>query len=228
MSSKESNTKLRRRKKKVLMPKRDDIIKITCAGCHRSGSTWLFNAARLIMQSTGQEVYSCFVTDYDPEHSAPVHVVKCHNRHRILLDSHYFFTTKRDPRDIAASAVRRNLIEEKDAIKYLKRVISKEYERWRHYTNLEIQYEDLIGNKDVYIRRISKILKVKVKPGTIRKRIESLPIPEGEKERDPVTLLHGNHITDGKLGSYKRTLSATTQTEICAVFYNWMKRHGYL
>jgi hypothetical protein len=176
---------------------------------------------------TEQKVYSCFVTDYDPDNSAPVHVVKCHNRSRILLDSHYFFTTKRDPRDIAASAIRRNLIEEKDAIKYLKRVIFKEYERWKPYSNLEIQYEDLIGNKDIYVRRIAKILKVKVKPGTIRKRIESLPIPKG-KNRDPVTLLHSNHITDGKLGSYKRTLSPTTQTKICAVFYNWMKRHGYL
>jgi hypothetical protein len=180
------------------------------------------------MQTTRKDVYSCFVTDYDPEHAAPIHVVKCHNRSRILLDSHYFFTTKRDPRDIAASAIRRNLIEEKDVIKYLKKVIYKEYERWKPYSDLEIPYEDLIGNKDVYIRQIAKILKTKVKPGTIRKRIESLPIPKGEEERDPVTLLHSNHITDGKLGSYKRTLSSTKQTEICSFFYNWMKRHDYL
>jgi hypothetical protein len=204
------------------------IKKIACAGCHRSGSTWLFNAVRLIMETTGQEVYSCFATEYDAENTAPIHVVKCHNKRKFLLDSDRIFTTKRDLRDIAASAVRRELIDQSECIDYLYRLLKQEYRPWKPLSHLEIKYEDLIRNQNLYVQNIAKILRVKVKPAVIRKKIESLSIPKGENQRDPVSLLHSNHITDGTHGSYKKTLSPYMQDLIQATFHNWLARNDYL
>jgi len=201
--------------------------KITCAGCHRSGSTWLFNAVRLIMEVTGDEVYSCFATDYDAENTAPIHVVKCHNKRKFLLDSDRIFTTKRDLRDIAASAVRRGLIDQSECIDYLHRIIVREYRPWKPFSHLEIKYEDLVRNKNLYIQDLAKLLKVEVNPAAIHKKIESLPIPKGN-QRDPVTLLHSNHITDGTPGSYKKTLSPYMQDLIRITFHNWLFRNDYL
>jgi hypothetical protein len=200
-------------------------MKIVCAGCHRSGSTWLYNAVRLIMESKN-EVYACFVTEYDPENKSQVHVIKTHNWHKSLEENaDKIFTTKRDLRDIAASAIRRGLIEEEDAISYLRKVIKKEYMPWKSHSDLEIVYEDLIINKNLQIQNIAKVLKVTVKPNDIHQKIENLPIPE---VFDPLTQLHPNHITDGRLNSYKATLTKDMQDKIYRTFNNWMFRNGYL
>jgi len=201
-------------------------MKIVCAGCHRSGSTWVYNAVRLIMESKKKSVYACFATEYDPENKSEVHVIKTHNWQEFLEENaDKVFTTRRDLRDIAASAIRRELIEEKDAISYLNRVLKKEYIPWKPFSDLEIIYEDLIRNKKLQIVYIAKILNMTVCAGKIHEQIESLPIPE---TFDPLTQLHPNHITDGKLKSYKSTLSKDTQDEICRTFRNWMFRNGYL
>jgi len=200
-------------------------MKIVCAGCHRSGSTWLYNAIRLIMESTKKDVYGCFFTKYDPENKSQIHVVKTHNWRESLEDADKIFTTRRDLRDIAASAIRRGLIKETETIPYLKRIIKKEYIPWKSHSDLEIVYEELVRNKKLQIQNIARVLRVSVQIGEIYKKIENLPIPE---VFDPLTQLHPNHITDGRLKSYKKTLKKDTQDEICRIFHNWMFRNGYL
>jgi hypothetical protein len=200
--------------------------KIICAGCHRSGSTWLYNAVRLIAKSTGKEVYACFATTYDADNPAEIHVVKCHNFHKFLQDVDLVFTTKRDLRDIAASAHRRGLITFKDVLPYLHRIINLEYKPWRQYTSLEIPYEELVEDKKAYIKKLSEIMEIQVNVDEIHEAIENLAIPE--KEFDPITQLHPNHITDGRVGSYQETLPEAVQKRINEEFYMWLKQNKYL
>jgi len=53
---------------------------VLCAGIPRSGSTWLYNAARLLLAHAAgpARVYGAWVEQYDPSHPEPWHVVKAH------------------------------------------------------------------------------------------------------------------------------------------------------
>jgi hypothetical protein len=178
--------------------------RIICAGVHRSGSTWLFNAVRLILLENNQNVYSCWEEDYDLTNPADYHVIKTHNMKRNLLrDQSCVFTTMRDIRDIAASAIRRKMIdlEEEEIIQFLRRVIYKEYFPWKKHTILEIRYEQLFGRKIDYIEKIANILSQECNAEKVHKKIESLKL-----DNNPITQLHTNHITNGGIHTYEITL----------------------
>ncbi len=185
------------------------MMNIISAGLHRSGSTWLFNVLRLIFLETNQEIYSCFMP-FDQAQFKSNNIVKIHKYHPSALNfADFIFLTKRDLRDIAASAVRRKLIPLKleAIIDYLTEVVNKEYLPWKPFIDLEIEYEKLIKNKRSYIALIGEKLNQKLtRPliNTIYTKVETMS--KNVKVFDPISQLHPNHITDGGIGTFVRTL----------------------
>jgi len=174
-------------------------------------------------------VYGCFATDYDPENEAEAHVVKTHNFVEELREqADFIFTCKRDFRDIAASAVRRGLIDESTVMPYLERVLEKEYKPWKYTSDLEVVYEKMLRKKHNYIEKLAKIMGVKnVDAMEVRNKIEALPIPQSEEDFDEETQLHFGHITNGNCKTWKKTLSEYTIVAIEIRYAKWLERNGY-
>ena len=205
--------------------------RIVCAGLRRSGSTWLFNAVRLILEQTGESVYGCFVDRYKSENLSPIHVVKTHK----YLDglrkrARHTFMTYRDLRDIAASAVRMRLTKNSapDIGRYLRALVAEEYNPWSPHADLQIPYEDMLDRGPLYLRQISELLAVKIDPQKVYHQLEAIRTPPTtERTYDKTTLLWPNHITDGRPGSYRDTLSPEVVTFINTKFGPWLESHGY-
>ena len=84
---------------------------IIAAGFYRSGSTWQFNALRVICElHFGKDnVYSCFSDHYSPETRAePIHIVKIHKwNEELARQADLVFTTHRNMEDVKGSMKRR-------------------------------------------------------------------------------------------------------------------------
>ena len=206
---------------------------IIAAGAYRSGSTWLYNAARLALRRAGHSVYGRFYDGtYEPEDPARFHVVKVHRfEDEVLEVSDVVLTSIRDPRDIAASAVRRGLIgtatDEVEA--FVAEAVLAGYERWRPHAALVLRYEELrAGASRHYLRQIVQVLAPYGADGVdldaLARELDALR-PGDAYDRE--TLLWPNHLTDGRVHGYRDTLPAAAIRRIEDRFGGWMEDNGY-
>ena len=200
---------------------------ILSAGCHRSGSTWLFNVVREACLLSGS-VFSSFEDRYRPNNKQ-YQVVKIHEFSEEWKDkADTIVTMRRDLRGIAASAVRVGLIRESECVKYLRTVVIPEYDAWKPYSHLEVKFEDILSIPDKVgqARRILEIINISADPIYIIGRVEALPIPEdGKFVYDPVSLYHPRHIS---LKRSSGVLSNSTLDKIVHEFKDWLLANQYL
>lgn len=205
---------------------------VVAAGAYRSGSTWLYNAVRLALQLAGHDVYGRFYDDtYDPEDPTPVHLLKVHRFEAEVLDvAELVVTSIRDPRDIAASAVRRGLIDHRaDAVEaFVAETLHEGFERWRPHASLVLRYESLVDGTRLHLARLLEVLApfgtTQVCLETLGRRLESL---RPTSTYDQATLLWPNHFTDGRAHGFAQTLGRASVERIEARFGGWMAANGY-
>ena len=81
-----------------------DASLILCAGIPRSGSTWLYNAARMLASHPARgdhPVYGAWIEHYDPSNPARVHVVKVHEPdEKLAWRASAVLTSRRDLRTL--------------------------------------------------------------------------------------------------------------------------------
>ena len=201
---------------------------------HRSGSTWLFNTLRIIFQQSNQSVYSYFFSEFDDSvgNNYDVHVAKTHQFDDVLSYGgyDYIFTTRRDLRDIAASAVRRGMVKNKTptVIEFLLRTVNLEYITWLPYSDMEIIYEDMINNKEHVTARIAHHMGMTINPTLVVNAVDILKLPKMGQDHFSDTQLHHGHLTNGTPGTYRETLTTYTVRKIENIFYSWLTEHGYV
>jgi hypothetical protein len=198
---------------------------IVSAGMRRSGSTWLFNTLRQLC-ATQADVYSCFSNRYQHANLAPFHVIKCHDFiHEIKPLAKHVFVSRRDLRDIAASAVRRGMVldDPEEIIPFLQNEITH-FEAWRQFSTLEIPYEEVVDNKLRFTAIIADKLGVQTDVDRVERQVAELPI---RAHYDRTTKLWPNHVTDGRVGTFQSTLCSKTVTAINVEFDDWLNNYGY-
>lgn len=191
----------------------------------RAASTWLHNVVRLICASSGP-TKGCFEDSYRAVPGMQ-DVVKTHKfREEWIFAAHFIFTCKRDVRDVAASAVRRQLARPTpiEIIRFLTKTVSDEYELWKPYAALDLAYEQIKDKPEGQIALIADTMGVKIDPARIRHDVDHLPVAH---PADPEILLHRNHFTDGRVGSYAETLPKDSIAAIESLFGWWLKDNGY-
>lgn len=196
---------------------------IVCAGMHRSGSTWLYNAVRLIIASQGLPVYGCFSSNYRQDDGRPVHVVKTHAFSPGLKGlADCIFTTRRDLRDVAASAVRMQLCrhDPSHVVEYLIRIVEQDYVPWMQFSDFELPYEEMVRDETHFIEVLGLFLGATVSGEDIRGRIEALG-PGAE------SLLHEGHITRREPGTFAEVLPPETIHAVEKAFRGWQAQRGY-
>ncbi|HEY3913750.1 MAG TPA: hypothetical protein VGN61_04615 [Verrucomicrobiae bacterium] len=207
-----------------------------CAGMYRSGSTWLYNAVRLILRDAKvPDLEAGWITDKEKLLNHKNSVIKTHNfepdlanRKALVLTSH------RDLRDIAGSLVRK--FKSELPIKQLHETVES-HAQWAPIAVYDLRYEDLLTDKPAQLRNLAQALQL---PAATRAQLSYESISEAiDKEQfaegratsqryDPVNLLHEGHITDGRHGSWKDTLPPQVVTTIEQEFGPWLAARNYI
>jgi len=207
-----------------------------CAGMYRSGSTWLYNAARLILRDAGTPGLAAgWIAEKERLVRAPNALIKIHafdaelaSRKPIVLTSH------RDLRDIAASLQRQ--FHREFSLDPLRESVA-DHAEWARVAAFDLRYEDLLCDMKGQLERVAGALRLPAAAlaalpfDAIEREIESERFDESRataERYDAVTLLHDGHITDGRHGSWQTTLPPAAVTAIEREFRPWLAARGYL
>ena len=169
----------------------------------RSGSTWQFNAARLILKRHFPAVFSGWCADYDPATAEPVHLVKVHTPEQARFDYSMVLTTRRDLLECFESSKRMGWLKEDN---FFVQVLMQMhlYNYWHERSALETDYLTIRNNPEKAILDIARALKVALTVADameISAEIDAIEPPAEAAVRphgyDRVTLLHPRHIGKG-------------------------------
>src|SRR5262249_8883321 len=147
------------------------------------------------------------------EHSAQVHVVKCHEyREDISAAADIVTMTTRDFRDIEASAIRFGLIAPTwpDIRAFLDNEAAAA-SQWSACASMILPYNRIVEAPLDCISLLVDLLQMGqgVPAGEV---LAAMPTPGGKY--DQTTKLWPNHITDGRVGAFSETLSSALTNQI--------------
>lgn len=198
----------------------------------RSGSTWLFNAARLLLQNSSDiDLISGWIDDLGPlkKYNGKTLLIKLHDFDPILAkSSDIILYSFRDIRDVVASHERINKIS--PTIELFRYVVLED-KQWRKVSKFIMQYEIMIDSKAEVLNGLAKILGVSdYSPDLIIHEIDQMNYFSTDKTNETHNLdniMHKEHITDGKHGSWKGQLTDTLVKQAEEEFSDWLVENRY-
>ena len=207
----------------------------------RSGSTWLYNAVRLIFNANEQlsnRFSAGWIKDLNTIEKKDFMILKTHRFNGDVVNSASFVVySYRDIRDAFASSVRKFDTQPtvKDAIRVL-----DDHEKWVENADYIMRYEDMRSDKVKTLKCIFESLSCKfdafneIDPSSdylsdISKQIDQLTVDQvGSLERHHKdSLLYEGHITDGGVNTWKATLDENFVRELTQSCSWWFEKNGY-
>jgi hypothetical protein len=204
---------------------------VLSAGMPRSGSTWLYNAARLLLQDTvadPADFSAGWIRDLAAKPATPLQLVKVHAYDRGLARrAAVVLYSYRDVRDAVASRARMTGEAQVagEATHYV-----KHDRRWRKVADYVMRYESMRADPDRALRDLAAALgAATVDTPKLRARLETLEQAESKRESgyDRQNLLHARHITHGGHGSWVGSLSPEVVAEIELRHHRWLRENDY-
>jgi len=207
-----------------------------CAGMYRSGSTWLYNAVRLLLENArAPDLAAGWIADRERLFARKNSVVKIHEySHELASGKNIVLTSHRDLRDIAASLCRK--FKSAFSMDTLREAVAA-HAHWARVASYDLRYENLLADKLTELKNVARALRLSEKAITalpfdsVLKQIDQQEFSEKRSTAqrfDSVTLLHDGHITDGRHGSWADILPADVVRAIETEFRPWLVQRGYL
>lgn len=186
---------------------------ILAAGMSRSGSTWQFNATRLLLEEAQVPHWAGWIDDLAQAQS-PLCLVKVHSPAHFQGRARVVLTTWRPFEDCLRSLIRMGwLAPEKAPVQRSYHQQRACYHHWAARSHLQTCYAQLRDDPQAAVGRIQKVLSgrlgIAADPGAPARVVAALealrPPPEPQladdgttatraKRHDPRTLLHPGHI----------------------------------
>jgi hypothetical protein len=207
---------------------------IVAAGSIRSGSTWLYNAIRLILLARNRTVIGCWIDDLAKQEigSYDFVLVKTHEPNEFLRNQAWrVFTSHRDLRDVARSS--RDFLgidTQEDLTAYVSAPIAH-HDYWVKYADYDMKYEQMIMDAGFVVQHIAEKLSIKISKDQekdIVQQLANLPEPNNADSYDKSTLLHPRHRFEGAVGGWVGSLTECQVEAINNKFGWWMEKYGYL
>lgn len=205
---------------------------ILSAGLNRSGSTWLYNAVRLLIKGSNcfpGIVCAGWVDDINVQDNNKHYVIKLHEFNEELVSkADFIFYSYRDMRDVLASLKRKFRTEPS---LHLADSLFKKDKLWRDVAHFSMKYEDMTKDNLFILRQLSKSLGINdVDLDKVNDKLQSLSFSsEGDKGLyNKSNLYHQNHITNGMWGSWQGELDNSLVTEIVLAYNDWFVENKYL
>lgn len=225
---------------------------VLVAGLYGSGSTWAYNAIRMLLGDHGpvRAGYSDEGDRPPPGDSSWPMVIKCHlpdlqMRRLARLRSATVVLTVRDPRDAVASTTRRFHLPLED----VRRAVTVSAERLRALADVApvvvLRYEDGFPKQRDTVARLARALLLETATERIDEITDSLRADRvgalitsmardgafGENPAplsvDAVTQWHPAHLGDGRVGKYMDLLSVEDADAVMADTAPFCRRFGY-
>lgn len=171
---------------------------IFVAGHPRSGSTWQFNAIRLLLERVGTDLHSCWIGDYRAGSDKPVHLVKVHAPEDLVVDPDLVFVTERDIAESLVSLARMGWIDDGDRGSLARQHQSLLRQRgfWRRRATHVTDYAAIREAPERELADISATLGITPDDADLAQvagALENLSSPRPGDTIDPVTHLHPGH-----------------------------------
>ena len=205
---------------------------ILAASMPRSGSTWLFNIARLLIINSRENMADNFssgwIDDVETIPTKPLMMLKVHNFRQTYIDQASFvFYSFRDVRDALASSHRK--FNQEPTLEIASSVIEN-HERWIKCAGFIMKYEDMANNKIALVDGLAEKLGIKsYDAASTISQVDNMKAQNvNSRNFDPNNLYHEGHITDGRHGSWENSISKELESQIVEKHYDWFKRYGYV
>ncbi|MDE5446539.1 sulfotransferase domain-containing protein [Bradyrhizobium hipponense] len=204
---------------------------ILAAGTQRSGSTWVFNVARLILRTQDPNLKTAWIDDYVPgtETSA---LLKIHipddqwsERAETVLTCH------RDLRDVIVSLHDRGWVnkDDKGAALAAAKTTRECHEYWSARSDIDLSYVEIINHPQTSAQRIARACGISIDPNTAAQIVHEVDgLIDGVASYNTENQLHPNHRRDGRIGRWIGNLNADTAEAIVSDNRDWFVRFGYL
>lgn len=200
-------------------------------GMNRSGSTLLYNAARLMLldQVGAENLGYGWISDWPNLERRRYLLVKLHELDLDLAAAaHVVFYSFRDVRDVLASAQR--VWGQKPTAEAATHQIAQ-HRHWSSVADLVVRYETLLDDRAVMLERLARVLgaaNIDVEAlGAALDRLDGAPAEGPAGAYDPVSLLHPGHRTDGRHGSWIGALDPVLVRRIEREHRDWFIENGY-
>jgi hypothetical protein len=218
----------------IPLPHYDRLI--VAAGMPRSGSTWQFNAIKSVLKTSGRTVFggwprdiARFANDTCDDLLIKVHAPEPH----LGSLSPIIFTSHRDLRDVAASALEVGVVSSKRDLPIRVSYWRDGHEYWSQRAALDIGYADIIRQPRSVIEAIAAKLGLSLPPGGARIIADELRVLKAAPNRmgprhDIENMMTLNHRSDGRPGSWRERLPRGLAKKIVMSNRGWMERYGYV
>ena len=219
-----------------LLTRRHKLIVV--AGMGRSGSTWLFNAVRLLHLQRRQPVYGYWIGDFDIKRfvlSRPdngIVLLKTHGFHPVIArHAALVFYSIRDLRDLLASRKRMWNHDFETLMQSLAVELEETAPAWEARAAYTMRYETMVEDPASVLEDLALILGLSPQLiGEVQAHLEALAYENPGAKTDSrhlENLLHATHVTDGRPGSWPATLSPAEGARVVLRFGDWLARHHY-
>ncbi|CAL8469999.1 g9541 [Coccomyxa elongata] len=210
---------------------------IIAAGPERSGSTWLFNAIRLLYQDAKEPLDPFWITSVTEEalvqrgagqEGHPHVLVKTHRwsngwDHAV---ADHIFLTHRDLRGVLSSYQRVGWAYD------IPDSYVAEHMQWRDIAHHDFAFEDIIDDAEQQLKILAKALSVshKVDIKSVAERVDALKAPAGGPP-DPVTKLWPRHMSQAvqqkQEGMASSKIGAVGDSDLKERFPAYFDMYGY-
>jgi hypothetical protein len=225
---------------------------ILCLGLKSSGSTWLYNVAIRILKEArpSKGTVAAFFADRSDmlpggAEKADILVIKSHEPSKAILFLTRFAHGKvlvsvREPRDSVASLMQRFGHSFDSALRDVRVGAGHVVALSREAGTLTLRYEDGFADDERTVDKVARFLGVRLSKAArgrifrsltreaVRKKIDKLHKNETDPNAfDFTTQWHPGHVGDGRVGKFKKVLSAAQQKKIEDATKDYAKAFGY-
>ena len=197
--------------------KRPPMGTVLSAGMPRSGSTWQYNATRLLLEDMKVRHWAGWVADYD-DSKAPIRLLKVHNPKDFSRSARVVLTTWRPFVECLGSLIRMGWLKpERRAVTKAYHVQRALYHHWAALSHHESQQDQIHNDPEAAIAAIETVLQDRLliatqvgRPARVAAQLEALRPPKDPgipddgtvetraKRHDARTLLHLGHMASGQ------------------------------
>lgn len=218
---------------------------------HRSGSTLVWQITRQLLdgapglrnpRGVSTEEYPAAAANPDDLLMAKVHFRPALDRDEFPDEGARYLYTYRDPRDVVASLYRKGRYKPDDperGARPSRLIVRRELrgdEFWTSKSDVWIgRYEDFRDDVPGLVRTLAGYLDIPVDDARVTEIVREVDLA-AQEERAKAAREHGvdddlrvtsNHITDGREGAWRDTLTSEELVAIEAESARWLVEHGY-